>query len=66
MVGRVIVDPSMGLPSLCGVVPQVPIQGIEFSANLIVLESEGIEIILGMDWLRKHNRPIESTKKAVG
>jgi hypothetical protein len=25
MVGRVVADPSLGLPSPCGVVPQVPI-----------------------------------------
>jgi hypothetical protein len=25
MVGRVVADPSLGLPSLCGVVPRVPI-----------------------------------------
>jgi hypothetical protein len=34
-------------------------------ANLIVLESKGIDVILGMDWLRKHNRLIDCAKKAV-
>jgi hypothetical protein len=29
--------------------------GVEFLANLIVLESKGIDVILGMDWLSKHN-----------
>jgi hypothetical protein len=34
-------------------------------ANLIVLESKGIDMILGMDWLSKHNRLIDYAKKAV-
>jgi hypothetical protein len=29
------------------------IRGVDFLANLIVLDSMGIDIILGMDWLRK-------------
>jgi hypothetical protein len=29
--------------------------GVEFLTNLIVLESKGINVILGMDWLSKHN-----------
>jgi hypothetical protein len=34
-------------------------------ANLIVLESKGIDVILGMDWLSKHNGLIDCAKKAV-
>jgi hypothetical protein len=34
-------------------------------ANLIVLESKGIDVILGMDWLKKHNGLINCAKKAV-
>jgi hypothetical protein len=30
------------------------IRGVEFIANLIVLESKGIDVILGMDWLSKY------------
>jgi hypothetical protein len=41
------------------------IRGLEFLANLIVLESKGIDVILGMDWLSKHNGLIDSAKKAV-
>jgi hypothetical protein len=33
--------------------------------NLIVLESKGIDIILGIDWLSKHNGLIDCAKKAV-
>jgi hypothetical protein len=39
--------------------------GVEFLANLIVLESKGINMILGMDSLSKHNGVIDSAKKAV-
>jgi hypothetical protein len=41
------------------------ITGVDFVANLIVLESKGIDIILGMDWLSKHKVLIDSTKKSV-
>ena len=41
------------------------IRGVEFLANLIVLESKGIDIILGMDWLSKHHGQIDCAKKAV-
>jgi hypothetical protein len=48
------------------VCPQVNIliRGVEFLANLIVLESKGIDVILGMDWLSKHNGLIDCAKKA--
>jgi hypothetical protein len=39
--------------------------GVDFVANLIVLESKGIDIILGMDWLRKHKVLIDCTKKSI-
>jgi hypothetical protein len=29
----------------------ITIRGVDFLANLIVLDSKGIDIILGMDWL---------------
>jgi hypothetical protein len=41
------------------------IRGVEFLANLIVLESKGIDVILGMDWLSKHKGMINCPKKAV-
>jgi hypothetical protein len=34
-------------------------------ANLIVLESKGIDVVLGMDWLSKHKGMINCAKKAV-
>jgi hypothetical protein len=41
------------------------IRAVEFLANLIVLESKGIDVILWMDWLSKHNGMIDCAKKAV-
>jgi hypothetical protein len=41
------------------------IMEVEFLANLIVLESKGIDVILGMDWLSKHNGLLDCAKKAV-
>jgi hypothetical protein len=38
---------------------------VEFLANLIVLESKGIDVILEIDWLSKHNGLIDCSKKAV-
>jgi hypothetical protein len=35
------------------------IMGVDFVASLIVLDSKGIVVILGMDWLSKHKVPIE-------
>jgi hypothetical protein len=40
------------------------IRGVDFAANLIVLESKGIDIILGMDRLSKHKVLIDCTQKS--
>jgi hypothetical protein len=40
-------------------------RGVDFVANLIVLESKGIDVILRMDWLSKHKILIDCTKKFV-
>jgi hypothetical protein len=41
------------------------IRWVDFVTNLIVLESKGIDVILGMDWLSKHNVLIDRAKKSV-
>jgi hypothetical protein len=33
----------------------ISIRGVDFSLNLILLDSKGIDIILGMDWLSKYD-----------
>jgi hypothetical protein len=41
------------------------IRGIDFVTNLIVLESKGIDVILGMDWLSKNKVLIDYAKKSA-
>jgi hypothetical protein len=41
------------------------IRGVDFVTNLIVLESKGIDVILGMDWLDKHKVLIDYAKKSI-
>jgi hypothetical protein len=41
------------------------IRGVDFVANLIVLESKGIDVILGMDWLSTYKVLIDCAKKYV-
>jgi hypothetical protein len=41
------------------------IKGVDFVANLIVLESKGIDVILGMNRLSKHKVLIDCAKKYV-
>jgi hypothetical protein len=43
----------------------ITIRGVNFLANLIILDSKGIDIILGTDWLRKYDRVILCAKRAV-
>jgi hypothetical protein len=43
---------EMRTKHICPVV-SITIRGLDFLANLIILDSKGIDIILGMDWLRK-------------
>jgi hypothetical protein len=41
------------------------LRGVEFSANLIVLDSKGIDVILEMDWMSKQKARIDCAKKSV-
>jgi hypothetical protein len=43
----------------------ITIKGVDFLANLIILDSKGIDIILGMDWLRKYDGVILCAKRAI-
>jgi hypothetical protein len=43
----------------------ISIRGVDFLSNLILLDSKGIDIILGIDWLSKYDGIIQCTKKAV-
>ena len=41
------------------------IDGIEFQADLVVLKTEGLDIILGMDWLKGRHGTISCSDRAV-
>jgi hypothetical protein len=64
---RTIVSSPRGDMHARHVCPKVNIliRGVEFIVNLIVLESKGIDVILGMDWLSKHKGMINYANKAV-
>jgi hypothetical protein len=62
----IVSSPGGDMPArqLCPKV-NLKIRGVDFVANLIVLESKGTYIILGMDWLGKHKVLINCAKKSV-
>jgi hypothetical protein len=62
----IVSSPGGDMPArqLCAKV-NLKIRGVDFFANLIVLESKGIDIILGMDWLGKHKVLIDCAKKSI-
>jgi hypothetical protein len=55
---------EMRTKHICPVV-SITIRGVDFLSNLILLDSKGINIILGMDWLSKYDRVIQCARKAV-
>jgi hypothetical protein len=67
-----IINPTMLVSSLGGemrtkhICPAVSvIRGVDFLGNLIILDSKGIDIILGADWLRKYDRVILCANRAI-
>jgi hypothetical protein len=49
---------------ICPVI-SITIRGVDFLANPIVLDSKGIDIILGLNWLRKYDRVILCAKRTI-
>jgi hypothetical protein len=43
----------------------ITIREVDFPSNLILLDSKGIDIILGTDWLSKYDGVIQYARKAV-
>jgi hypothetical protein len=62
----IVCSPGGDMPArqLCPKV-NLKIKGVDFVANLIVLELKGIDVIPGMDWLSKHKVLIDCAKKSV-
>ena len=59
-------SPGGHIPCHLGVL-DIPINlsGVVFLADLVVLTSKGIDVILGMDWLTKHRGNIACAERAV-
>jgi hypothetical protein len=55
---------EMRIKHICPAI-SITIRGVDFLVNLIVLDSKGIDIILGMDWLRKYDGVILCAKRAI-
>jgi hypothetical protein len=55
---------EMRTKHICPVV-SITIGGVDFPSNLILLDSKGIDIILGMDWLSKYDGVIQCARKVV-
>jgi hypothetical protein len=64
---RMVVSSPRGDMPARQVCPKVKIilSGAEFSANLIVLDSKSIDVILGMDRISKQTALIDCAKKSV-
>jgi hypothetical protein len=62
----IVSSPGGDMPArqLCPKV-NLKIRGVDFVTNLIVLESKGIDVIHGMDWLGKHKVLIDCAKKSI-
>jgi hypothetical protein len=43
----------------------IAIRAVDFFSNLIIIDSQGIHIILDMDWLRKYDCVILCAKRAI-
>src|SRR5207244_12819391 len=41
------------------------IRGVDFPSSLVVLESNGLDVILGMDWLTKYKGVIGCATKSI-
>jgi hypothetical protein len=62
----IVNSPGRDMPArqLCPKV-NLKIRGVDFVTNPIVLESKGIDVILGTDWLSKYKVLIDYAKKSI-
>lgn len=44
---------------------QIVINGVEFKANFIMIDTPEFDVILGMDWLSKHKGFINCVEHAI-
>jgi hypothetical protein len=43
----------------------VDIHGVSFRANLIILGTKGLDVVLGMDWMSKYQGHIDCARKSI-
>jgi hypothetical protein len=43
----------------------VDIHGVSFQANLIILGTKGLDVVLGMDWMSKYQGHIDCARKSI-
>jgi hypothetical protein len=43
----------------------VDIHGVSFRANLIILGTKGLDVVLGMDWMSKYQGHIDYARKSI-
>ena len=55
---------EMRIKHICPAI-SISIRGVDFPSNLILLDSKGIDIILGMDLLKKYDGVIQCAKRTV-
>jgi hypothetical protein len=44
---------------------RIEIKGIYFPANLVVIHTQGIDVILGMNWLHKNQATVNYDKRTL-
>ena len=44
---------------------RIEIRGIDFPANLVVMGTQGLDVILGMNWLDKYQAVIDCDKRTI-
>jgi hypothetical protein len=44
---------------------RIEIRGIDFPANLVVMGTQGLEVILGMNWLHRNQATVSCDKRTV-
>jgi microsomal dipeptidase-like Zn-dependent dipeptidase len=44
---------------------RIKIRGIDFPANLVVMGTQGLDVILGMNWLHRNQATVSCDKRIV-
>jgi hypothetical protein len=44
---------------------RIEIRGIDFPANLVVMGTQGLDVILGMNWLHRNQATISCDKRTI-